>query len=181
MSKGLKPYTGDMSINFLMAIVMAQERLLGISKNYTDIGGSNDSRIAPLNDSRSMTSILNDGLAVANNQDIPSKAKTNSFYQAAMYLNLYYPPLLIVIGFLGNSLSLLVMLQRNNRKFSCCVYLAGLALGDNLFMINALHLWLMTAIFPEQFTHRHCTIVAYSFQVKSKLRFSRSICSFFGG
>ena len=98
--------------------------------------------------------------------DIPIQAKSYSFYKVAMGLNLYYSPMLIVAGFLGNSLSLLVMLQRNNRKFSCCVYLAGLALGDNLFMCNALHLWLMTAIFPAQFTFLHCTIVAYSFQVR---------------
>ena len=98
-------------------------------------------------------------------QDIPLQAKSHSLYKAAMSLNMYYPPILIATGFLGNSLALLVMLQRNNRKFSCCVYLAGLAVADNLFMCNALHLWLMTAIFPTGFTDKLCTVVAFIFQV----------------
>lgn len=101
-----------------------------------------------------------------NYQDIPDLAKSHPLYKAAMSFNLYYSPVLIVTGFLGNSLSLVVMLQRNNRKFSCCVYLAGLAIGDNLFMCNALHLWLMTAVFPEHFSDKHCTILAFSFQVR---------------
>ena len=97
--------------------------------------------------------------------DVPIQAKSYSLYKTAMSFNLYYPPILIATGLLGNSLSFLVMLQRTNRKFSCCVYLAGLAVADNLFMCNALHLWLMTAIFPAKFTDKHCTFVAFSFQV----------------
>ena len=152
-----------MSINFLVAIAMAHEKLLGISVNYT---GNDTSSNTDSSTSDNLSLVVDDINTNLDYQDIPIQAKSYSFYKAAMGLNLYYSPMLIVVGFLGNSLSLVVMLQRNNRKFSCCVYLAGLALGDNLFMCNAFHLWLMTAIFPEQFTDLHCTIVAYSFQVR---------------
>ena len=152
-----------MSINFLMAIVVAHEKLLGISVNYTGNGTSFNTSSST---SDNTSSVVDEIHANLDHQNIPIQAKSYSFYMVAMGLNLYYSPILIVVGFLGNSLSLLVMLQRTNRKFSCCIYLAGLALGDNLFMCNAFHLWLMTAIFPEKFTYQHCTIVAYSFQVR---------------
>ncbi len=120
--------------------------------NFTILGGS-------------FNSAEGDG----NHDDVVTMAKSQTLYKVAMSFNMYYPPVLIVVGLLGNSLSLLVMLQRNNRKFSCCVYLAGLAVGDNLFMLHALHLWVMTALFPQHFSNEHCTVVAYSFQVRTPL------------
>ncbi len=108
-------------------------------------------------------------------QQITTLAKSLALYKAAMAFNMYFPPLLILAGFVGNSLALLVMLQRHNRRFSCCIYLSGLAVGDNLFMCNALHLWIMTAHFPEKFTNNHCKVVAYFFQVSIRCHYFRYV------
>ena len=43
--------------------------------------------------------------------DIVEEAKGLKLYEAAMIFNKYYPPFNVVVGFIGNTLSLLVMTQ----------------------------------------------------------------------
>ena len=93
---------------------MAHEKLLGISVNYT---GNDTSSNTDSSTSDNLSLVVDDINTNLDYQDIPIHAKSYSFYKAAMGLNLYYSPMLIVVGFLGNSLSLVVMLQRNKGNF----------------------------------------------------------------
>ena len=59
--------------------------------------------------------------------------------------------------------------QPHNKKLPCCLYLAALAITDNLFIINCLELVLMMGFFPDHFKDIHCKFVSYHFQVSEKL------------
>ncbi len=73
-----------------------------------------------------------------------------------MAMHKYYLPIVVILGFLGNILALLVMLQPNNRRITCCIYLAALAVSDNLFLYVGAHYWLMSVILPDQFRQPMC-------------------------
>ncbi len=53
----------------------------------------------------------------------------------------YYLPILVPLGMIGNTMALIIMLQRKNRHIPCCVVMAALAVSDNgLLYVNA-HGW----------------------------------------
>ena len=51
---------------------------------------------------------------------------------AVFALHNYAPPIIVPCGFVGNVLSFLVCVQRHNRRISCFVYMAALAIIDNI-------------------------------------------------
>ena len=55
-----------------------------------------------------------------------AEAETYLTYTIAQYLNKYWFPFLIPIGWFGNTLSFLVMIKPNNRKVSTCIYMTVL-------------------------------------------------------
>ncbi len=71
-------------------------------------------------------------------------ATSYTAYKVGSVINLYYLPFVILLGLVGNTLSFLVMTQRQNRHISCCVYMAGLAISDNGMLIIAFSLWIIT-------------------------------------
>ena len=50
--------------------------------------------------------------------DLLEQSREDALYQAAMIFNMYYSPIVIVIGLIGNSLSLFVMLQVSKSTMS---------------------------------------------------------------
>ena len=72
------------------------------------------------------------------------KVETYMTYKIASYINIYWFPILVPIGLVGNTLSFLVMIQPSNRKMSTCIYMAAISFIDNLMMCLALHYWLVT-------------------------------------
>lgn len=57
-------------------------------------------------------------------------------------LNLYYVPLLIVVGFVGNLLSCVVFLNTRLRMRSSSYYLAALAVADVTYLFILFLVWL---------------------------------------
>ena len=55
---------------------------------------------------------------------------------------LYLLPVIISVGFLGNSVSLLVLLRTYMRRLSVSVYLASLSVADTVFLATLLIIWL---------------------------------------
>ena len=74
------------------------------------------------------------------------EVETYMTYKIASYINIYWFPILVAIGLVGNTLSFLVMIQPNNRKMSTCIYMATIGINDNLMMGLALHYWLVTVV-----------------------------------
>ena len=68
----------------------------------------------------------------------------------------YYLPVAVIVGFCGNILALLVMLQPHNRRITCCIYLAALAVSDNMFLYVGAHYWLMSVVLDDHFRQPMC-------------------------
>ena len=75
-----------------------------------------------------------------------AEVETYVTFDIATTLNVYWFPILVPIGLVGNTLSLLVMIKPNNRKISTCIYMAVLSVNDNLMMCLALSDWLISVI-----------------------------------
>lgn len=86
-------------------------------------------------------------------------------YKVGMAIHYYYTPVISVFGLIGNILALMVMLLPHNRKLSCCVYLAGLAICDNIALIAAFFLWYLTAVVEgNDRSDIECKVIALFFQ-----------------
>ena len=64
------------------------------------------------------------------------EVKTFMFFKIANVIKIYWFPVLIPLGLVGNTLSFLVMMKPNNRKMSTCIYMAGISINDNIMMIE---------------------------------------------
>lgn len=62
--------------------------------------------------------------------------------QLAIFLNIYYTPVLIVLGCIGNLISIIVFYKSKLRAQSTSQYLSALALSDTLFLCQLLAPWL---------------------------------------
>ena len=72
-----------------------------------------------------------------------AEAETFLTFKVAFYINYYWFPFLIPIGFVGNTLSFLVMIKPNNRKMSTCIYMAAISINGNLLLCLASIGWLV--------------------------------------
>ena len=52
-------------------------------------------------------------------------------YVVASFIDMYWFPVLIPVGLVGNTLSFLVMIKPNNRKMLTCIYMATISVNDN--------------------------------------------------
>ncbi len=68
----------------------------------------------------------------------------------------YYLPVVVVVGMVGNTIALFVMLQEHNKRITCCVYLAALAVSDNLFLYVGAHYWIMSVLLADRFRQPMC-------------------------
>ena len=50
-------------------------------------------------------------------------------------INLYWFPIIVPIGLVGNLLSPLVILHKKNRQISCSIYMAALAVIDSFMLL----------------------------------------------
>ena len=88
-------------------------------------------------------------------------------YKVGRDIQTYWLPIIIPIGLIGNTLSFLVMMRPHNRKVSCCVYMAALAVADNVMLINAGYYWYVTDIARRPWFRTECYLFAYFFHVFS--------------
>ena len=89
------------------------------------------------------------------------EVQTYLTYKIASYINLYWFPILVPIGLVGNTLSFLVMIKPNNRKVSTCIYMAAISVNDNLMMCLTLHEWLLSGAKLEEWRVWRCKFAAY--------------------
>ena len=66
-------------------------------------------------------------------------------FQMANFINIYWFPVLVPIGLVGNTLSFFVMIKSNNRKMSTCIYMAAISVNDNIMMCGCFHDYLVSA------------------------------------
>ena len=65
----------------------------------------------------------------------------NNYQKVKDWMNVYFLPTLILVGLVGNSLSVCVFILSHLRRLSSSVYLAALAVADAGFLFCALAEW----------------------------------------
>ncbi len=107
-------------------------------------------------------------VSVAQDNDSLAKVMTAAHllwaYKVGECLQTYWIPIVLPIGLIGNILSIIVTLQRNNRKISCCVYMAGLAVSDTIVLCVFAYYWAATDILKRPIHLIECKILAWMFQ-----------------
>ena len=73
------------------------------------------------------------------------EVNTYMIFKIATYIANYWFPILVPIGWIGNTLSFIIMLKRNNRNISTCIYMAAISVNDSFMMYAAFHYWLIGA------------------------------------
>ena len=89
------------------------------------------------------------------------EAEAYTTFKLATYIANYWFPILIPLGFVGNSLSFLVMIRPNNRNISTCIYMGAISINDNLMLCFALHDWLIGTVNTREWYLFECIINAY--------------------
>ncbi len=73
----------------------------------------------------------------------PPDGVTNALQTAIYFLKIYYTPLLVIVGILGNIFSCVVMLRTKLKMLSFVQYFAAILAADTLFLINLMCLWMV--------------------------------------
>lgn len=100
----------------------------------------------PSNSSDNSTTSDNSTGGLTPQQQFLLKAFGEPTFQAALKVQRYGAPIVIILGLVGNILSFLVMMQKHNRSKSTCIYLAALALTDIGSLITLAYLWFVTEL-----------------------------------
>ena len=86
------------------------------------------------------------------------EAESFTIFKIANFINAYWFPVLVPIGLIGNTLSLLVMLKPNNRKMSTCIYMAAISINDNIMMCGCFHDYLVSVLHIHKWNPIECKI-----------------------
>ncbi|XP_075991303.1 neuromedin-U receptor 1-like [Anticarsia gemmatalis] len=90
--------------------------------------------------------------------------------QVVLLLHLYYTPLLVLLGSLGNLLSVFIFYTSKLRLQSTSLYLSALALSDTLFLTQLLPPWFKVIQFTSLFNRLgSCQVFVYISYVTSCL------------
>ena len=89
------------------------------------------------------------------------EVKTYTIFTIAMGFRMYWFPVLVPIGLVGNTLSFLVMIKPNNRKMSTCIYMAAISITDNLMMCLDLYTWVFTIAREHSWHPIECKLKVY--------------------
>ena len=102
-------------------------------------------------------------------KEIPERTTEDSFmqqveshitFEIATVIDIYWFPILVPIGLLGNTLSLFVMIKPNNRKMSTCIYMAAISINDNLMMCLCFHTLLVVGLKIHGWHPLQCKLAA---------------------
>ena len=91
-----------------------------------------------------------------------AQVESYTTFKIASFIDKYWFPVLLPIGFLGNTLSFLVMTKPNNRKMSTCIYMATISINDNLVMCLLSYHALVVVVFKNNEYHSmECKIIDF--------------------
>lgn len=71
--------------------------------------------------------------------------------------NLYYPPILVILGTIGNTFSFFIYRQKKYKQRSSSYFIWCLALFDSLMLfVGLLQYWALFNFAPKVLTEAHC-------------------------
>ena len=86
------------------------------------------------------------------------EVETYTSFKIANFISIYWFPVLIPIGLVGNILSFLVMIKPNNRKMSTCIYMAAISINDNIMMYSCFFDYLIAVVQIHEWNPTECKI-----------------------
>ena len=79
-------------------------------------------------------------------------------YRLGKVIQVYAQPIIAVVGIIGNTVSMLVMFQPNNRRTSFGVYIGFLAMSDTLVLVSSTGFWLKRLLTSTPLRDIECKI-----------------------
>ena len=89
------------------------------------------------------------------------EVKTFTTFKIATFLASYWFPILVPMGFVGNTLPFVVMTKANNRNVSTCIYMATISVNDNLMMYLCIHVFLVVVLKTRNCHPIECSIIGF--------------------
>lgn len=101
------------------------------------------------------------------NKTLAEEASTYLTYKIGVYIHIYWLPIMTPIGLVGNTLAFIIMVQMYNRRISCCLYMAALAVSDNVVLCSAVYYYIATVILKDSYdmTDADCEAMVYFLHV----------------
>ena len=131
------------------------------TREQEDMLDSFNSTRWPENDMSTESDDVNGSTEATRGRDwIHTESKKYILYWAGWYIHLIWLPIIVPIGMIGNLLSFLIMMQRKNRRISCCLYMAALAICDSVALFRKGYEWLIF-MFGKPYVQSECQILAY--------------------
>ncbi|XP_031347093.1 neuropeptides capa receptor-like [Photinus pyralis] len=90
-----------------------------------------------------------------------TNATTLHEFSAIELVQLYYTPILVYLGTIGNALSMVVFFKTKLKKLSSSYYLASLALSDSVFLLSLFVVWLNMVDVNWFNQHGVCQLMVY--------------------
>ena len=84
------------------------------------------------------------------------EVESYTIFKVANFIAIYWFPVLIPVGLVGNTLSFIVMIKPNNRKMSTCIYMAAISVNDNIMMCMCFHEYLVYVVQIHKFSPIEC-------------------------
>ena len=78
--------------------------------------------------------------------EVMTLAKQMNIYQIGQKFENVIVPLTCMLGLVGNTLSALVVFQKDNRRVTCYFYMGALAVTDSIFLTGCLIYWLLIEV-----------------------------------
>lgn len=94
---------------------------------------------------------------------IKQLAAQSMWYKVGRYIQTICVPIFVAIGLVGNTLSFIVMIQPQNRRISCCIYMATVAVCDSGLLLVVINYWSTTDGIKVLWTDQQCKIAGYFF------------------
>ena len=89
------------------------------------------------------------------------EAEAYTIFKVANFISIYWFPVLIPVGLVGNILSFLVMIKPNNKKMSTCTYMAAISVNDNIMMCMSFHVYLISVMQIHKWNSIECRVSGF--------------------
>ena len=106
-----------------------------------------------------------DVFGTAASASMPAHRKVDAFEVFMYHLSIYFTPVVITVGIVGNAMSFLVFTFTHLQRQSSSFYLSTLAVSDIGYLLTLLFVWLGRIGFQIFLSDSWCRIVHYSKQV----------------
>lgn len=94
--------------------------------------------------------------------DVEKLASEQAIFKFGSGIHYYYLPVCVFFGLIGNTMSFVVMIQPHNRRISCCLYLAVLAVCDNSALLIFGYYWTKATFQIESENQQlQCSVLAW--------------------